>query len=105
MKTKKRKQKFSKKDEQVFLKDFFIYLETIKMLTSIGIDDELLNFIKYHFNHEILSECSEYGDDLFNLNLLEFINQEKCFLCFIKLDVDDYLERMLIYMDELKQAA
>jgi hypothetical protein len=105
MKTKKRKQKFSKKDEQVFLKDFFIYLETIKMLTSIGIDDELLNFIKCHFNHEILSECSEYGDDLFNLNLLEFINQEKCFLCFIKLDVDDYLERMLIYMDELKQAA
>jgi hypothetical protein len=105
MKTKKRKQKFSKKDEQVFLKDFFIYLETIKMLTSIGIDDELLNFIKCHFNHEILSECSEYGDDLFNLNLLEFINQEKCFLCFIKLDVDEYLERMFIYREELKQVA
>lgn len=105
MKTKKRKQKFSKKDEQVFLKDFFIYLETIKMLTSIGIDDELLNFIKCHFNHEILSECSEYGDDLFNLNLLEFINQEKCFLCFIKLDVDEYLDRMLIYSVELEQVA
>lgn len=105
MRTKNKKQKFSKREERIILKDYFIYHEIIKVLTSIGTDDELLNFIKCHFNHEILSDCSEYGDDLFNINLLEFINQEKCFLCFIKLDVDEYLERMLIYREKLKQVA
>lgn len=105
MRTKNKKQKFSKKEEQIILKDYFIYHETIRMLTSIGTDNELLNFIKCHFNHEILSDCSEYGNKLFNFNLLEFINLEKCFLCFIKLDVDEYLERMFIYREELKQVA
>ena len=38
-------------------------------------------------------------------NHREFFNQEKCFLCFIKLDVNEYLERMLICKDELKQVA
>jgi hypothetical protein len=105
MKTKNRKQKFSKKDEQIFLKDYFIYHEIIKVLISIGTDEETLISIKCHFNHEILSDCSEYGDDLFNLNLLEYFSQEKCFLCFIKLDVDEYLHRMLNYREELKQVA
>jgi len=99
MKTKMKKQKFTRKQEQFYLKDFFIYIQTIKMLKSIEIDEELYEFIYDHFNFEILAECSEYKYELFNLNFLEFLIQEKCFLCFIKLNIDEYLESMLIYRD------
>jgi hypothetical protein len=100
-----KKQKFTKKQEQIYLKDFFIYTQTTFMLQSIGLDEELYDFIRKNFDLNILAESSEYGYELFNLNFLNFLNQEKCFLCFIKLDIDEYLERMLIYRDELKQVA
>ena len=50
------------------------------MLTSIGTDEETLISIKCHFNHEILSDCSEYGDDLFNLNLLDILVKKSAFM-------------------------
>lgn len=105
MEVKRKKQKFTRKQEQIYLKDFFIYVQSIKMFKSIGIDDELHKFIVENFDLDILTQSSEYKNEIFNLNFLEFLNQEKCFLCFIKLDVDKYLERMLIYRDELKQVA
>ena len=91
--------------EHLFLKDNFIANRIIETLNTIGISKKMIKFISKNFDFEILESCSEYGSNLHNISIFEFLNQEKCFLCFIKLDVDEYLERMSIYMDELKQVA
>jgi hypothetical protein len=101
----KKTNKIMKAQEHLVLKDYFIAKTTIETLEIIGVRKKILKFISKNFDFEILESCSEYGSNLYKLNLLEFFNQEKCFLCFIKLDVNEYIERTLICKDELKQVA
>lgn len=101
----KKAKNITKKQEHFYLKDFFILYNTLEMLKFIGIDEELLKFITQNFDFDILQQCSEYGCSIHELNFVEFVHQEKCFLCFIKLDVEQYIYQMRSYQNEINQAS
>ena len=97
---KKTKIKKHTEEEYYFLKEYFVYSNTIEALRKIDLDKELFKFIDEHFHFEILEHCSEYGFLFFRLNFSKMMERKnECFISFIKLDVDEYIFQMRMYKE------
>jgi hypothetical protein len=105
MKTKKiKKNKLNdlRKVEVDFYKRDLIFNEFEKIIEDIlffELDEELYEFIKDVISFQMIADFSDYGDDVFNLDFMDYYEGDKCFLCFIKFDLDDFIDCM-IYMNE-----
>ena len=107
MKIKIKKSKKSKMKEQIcFLKSQFVYLKIMEGLRQSNIDKELLEFIETSSTFEDIEDSSEYGINVFKLDFIETIwmNNEG-FFKFIKVDKQEFINRMIIYREELNKVA
>ena len=106
MKTKKMKTNKSKPVNQIevnFYKRYLIYNEFQKIIENIlffELEEEHYEFIKDVVSCEMIADFSHYGDDIFEMDFLEYITGNKCFLCFVKFQLDEFVEYMMeLYED------
>ena len=53
---------------------------------------------------EMIADFSDYGNAIFKLDFIDFTMGDKCFLCFIKFDLDDFIETMIwLYENEMSE--
>lgn len=65
-------------------------------------DEEHYEFIQKVISFDIIADFSDYVYDVFDLNFIGYYEGDKCFLCFIKFDLDDFVESMIyLYEDEI----
>ncbi len=107
MKIKIKKSKKSKMKEQIsFLKSNFVYFKIMEDLRQSDIDKELLEFIDNSFTFEIVEESSEYGMHVFKLDFTKTMTRKHHDIFkFIKVDKNEYINKMKIYRDELNKVA
>ena len=108
MKTKRMKKSKSNGVNQCevnFYKRYLIFNEFQKIIEDIlffELEEELYEFIKNVISFEMIADFSDYGDDIFDLDFIDYYEGDKCFLCFIKFDLDDFIECMIyLYEDEI----
>lgn len=108
MKTKRMKKSKSNGVNQCevnFYKRYLIFNEFQKIIEDIlflELEEELYEFIKDVISFEMIADFSDYGDDVFDLDFIDYYEGDKCFLCFIKFDLDDFIECMIyLYEDEI----
>ena len=98
MKTKKMKKNKSKKVNQVevdFYKKYLVYNEFQKIIEDIlffELEKEYYEFVKEAISFELIADFSDYGDGVFDLDFIDYYEGDKCFLCFIKFDLDEFIE-------------
>ncbi len=98
METKKIKKNKSKKVNQVevdFYKRYLIYNEFQKIIEDIlffELEEEHYEFLKEVISFEMIADFSDYGDDIFDLDFIDYYEGDKCFLCFIKFDLVEFIE-------------
>jgi hypothetical protein len=107
MKIKIKKSKKEKMEEQIsFLKLTFVNFKIIEDLRQSDIDRELLEFIENSFTFDSIEESSEYGMDVFRLDFTKTMSRKhEDIFKFIKVDKNEYINKMKIYRDELNKAA
>ncbi len=108
MKTKRMKKNKSNGVNQCevnFYKRYLIYNEFQKIIEDIlffELEEELYEFIKDVISFEMIADFSDYGNDVFDLDFIDYYEGDKCFLCFIKFDLDDFIECMIyLYEDDI----
>ena len=108
MKTKRMKKSKSNGVNQCevnFYKRYLIFNEFQKIIEDIlffELEEELYEFIKNVISFEMIADFSDYGDDVFDLDFIDYYEGDKCFLCFIKFDLDDFIECMIyLYEDDI----
>ena len=42
-----------------------------------------------------IADFSDYGYDVFDLDYIDYVSGNKCFLCFVKFDLDEFVECMI----------
>lgn len=92
---KKSKSKKVNQDERIVFKEYFIQKEfdkVIKKILNSELDEGLYIFIKMNFCIEMVEDFSEYGDGLIDLDFTDYFTGDKCFLCFIKFDFDEFID-------------
>ena len=92
---KKNKLKELRKGEVDFYKRYLIFNEFQKIIEDIlffELDEELYEFIKDVISFEMIADFSDYGDDIFDLDFIDYYEGDKCFLCFIKFDFDEFVQ-------------
>lgn len=98
MTTKKLKNNKSKKVNQedvLIYKQYFIYHEFQKNIYNklfSEFEEELFEFIQKVISYDVIAQYSDYGYDVFDLNFIDYFKGDKCFLCFIKFDLNDFVE-------------
>jgi hypothetical protein len=107
MKIKIKKSKKSKMEEQIsFLKLNFVNFKIMEDLRQSDIDKELLEFIENSFTFESIEEISEYGMDVFRLDFTKTMTRKhEDIFKFMKVDKNEYINKMKIYRDELNKSA
>ena len=89
-----------------FLKDHFFHSCAIEALRSLDVDKEIIKYIDKYFYFEILEQCSEYGMSISYLDFSEIMYENKDnFFNFLKVDIDDYINKMKIYVEEMNLAS
>ena len=94
MKTKRMKKSKSKEVNQGevnYYKRYLIYNEFQKIIEDIlffELEEELYEFIKDVISFEMIADFSDYGNDVFDLDFIDYYEGDKCFLCFIKFDLE-----------------
>ncbi len=95
-----------KEQNNYFLKDTFFHNRTIEELKYLDIDIEIINLIDKYFYFEIIEQSSEYGMDVSYIDFSEIIYINKGnFFDYIKVDVDEYINNMKIYLEGKKLAS
>jgi hypothetical protein len=97
-----------KKEEKVDVKIYNQYLivnefnKIIKERLFFELDEGLYVFIKMIMSYEIIKDFSDYGEGLIDLDFTHYFTGDKCLLCYIKFDMDEFLDCMVeMYEDEL----
>ena len=87
-----------------YYKRYLIYNEFQKIIEDIlffELEEEHYEFIQDIISFEMIADFSDYGDDIFELDFIDYITGDKCFLCFIKFYLDDFVEFIIeLYEDE-----
>ena len=95
-----------KEQNNYFLKDTFFHKRTIKELKYLDIDIEIINLIDKYFYFEIIEQSSDYGMDVSYVDFSEIIYLKKGnFFEYIKVDVNEYINNMKIYLEGKKLAS
>ncbi len=92
---KKTKSKQLNQVEVDFYKRYLIYNEFEKIIEDIlffELEEEHYEFVKEVISFEMIADFSDYGDGIFDLNFIDYYEGDKCFLCFIKFDLDEFIE-------------
>jgi hypothetical protein len=58
------------------------------------LDEGLYVFIKTMFCYEMIEDFSEFGEKVVELNYIDYLSGDKCFLCFTKFNMEDFLDVM-----------
>ncbi len=106
-KVKQGKTKQSKKLQLDSYKRYLIFNEFQKILDDFlffELEDEHYEFIKNIISCEMIADFSDYGNSIFKLNFIDYTMGDKCFLCFIKFDLEYFIETMIwLYEDEMTE--
>lgn len=101
----KRLKKEIEEQNNYFLKDHFFHSCTIEALRNLDVDKEVIKFIDKYFYLEILEQCSEYGMTISCHDFSEiFYGNRDNFFNYLKVDIDDYINTMKIYVEEMNLA-
>lgn len=98
MTTKKLKNNKSKKVNQEdinFYKQYLVFNEiykAIELKLFFELEEELFEFIQKVISYDIIADFSQYGYDVFDLNFIDYVKGDKCFLCFIKFNFVDFVD-------------
>jgi len=59
-------------------------------------------FILSMLCYEMIEDFSEYGEELPKLDFKDYVNENDCcFLCYIKFDIEYFLEMMISWYEEI----
>lgn len=92
---KKSKSRKVNQEERIVFKEYFIQKEfdkVIKKILNSELDEGLYIFIKMNLCIEMIEDYSEYGNGLIDLDFTDYFTGNKCFLCFIKFDFDEFMD-------------
>ena len=98
MKTKRMKKSKSNEVNQCevnFYKRYFIFNEFKKDIEDILIydfDKKLYEYVMSVIDINMIVNFSDYGNKVFDLDYLDYVIEDKCFLCFVKFDFDVFVQ-------------
>ncbi len=98
MKTKRMRKSKSNELNQCevnFYKRYFIFTEFQKIIDEIlfyDFDEELYEYIMSVIDLNTIVNFSEYGNKVFDLDYMNYVSGDKCFLCFVKFDFDEFVQ-------------
>lgn len=98
MKTKRMKKSKSNEVNQCevnFYKRYFIFNEFQKIIEDILIydfDEELYEYVMSVIDINMIVNFSVYGNKVFDLDYMNYVLGDKCFLCFLKFDFDAFVQ-------------
>lgn len=100
MKTKTKRMKKSKlievnQCEVNLYKRYFIFNEFQKIIKDVLIydfDEELYEYVMSVIDINTIINFSDYGDKVFDLDYRDYILENKCFLCFVKFDFEEFVQ-------------
>ena len=98
MKTKRMKKSKSNGVNQFevnFYKRYFIFNEFKKVIEDILIfdfDEKLYEYVMSVIDINTIANFSDYGNKVFDLDYLNYVVGDKCFLCFVKFDFDEFVQ-------------
>lgn len=100
---KKNKVKQLNQDEINFYKQYLVYNEFQKIIENVlffELEEEHYEFIQRIITFDLIADFSDYGYDVFDLDFIDYYEGDKCFLCFIKFHLDDFIDCMFFLYDD-----
>ena len=99
------KSKQTNQGNGLFYKGYFILNEFHKIVDEklfFELEEEHYKFYKKVFHIDMISDFSDYGVGFFDLDYRNYIKGDKCFLCFIKFNLDFFIEFLIILYEKIE---